>query len=368
LEKVPLEKSVKSKVVTIVLLLAAVTCLHYSTELGAYRYHLFYQGLYFLVVMLSGFWFGLRGALMTSATVTLLYLPFVIARWNGLSPVDFGRLTELALYNVMAVVLGVLKDRQRAEQERLREAEGLAAMGKAMSAVAHDLKTPLIAIGGFTSLVQRKLCELSPCEENFPDFIKQTSDRLAIVIRETRRMECMVKEMLDFSRPLELQPTEESLEQLIGDCLSVVAAHALERDIRLHDVSAVDGSRVACDSTRIKQAVINLLMNAIQASPAGETVKIACYPRMGDLVIDIVDSGCGIPPDKREDVFLPFVTTKKEGTGLGLPIVKKIVEAHHGSLKIMDNAERGLTFRLTLPRAGVSGSRQTRRDEKAGMC
>ncbi|MDQ1277245.1 MAG: two-component system, NtrC family, sensor histidine kinase HydH [Thermodesulfobacteriota bacterium] len=91
------------------------------------------------------------------------------------------------------------------------------------------------------------------------------------------------------------------------------------------------------------------MVNAVQASPEAETVMVACHQEQSRIVIDVRDLGSGIAKDRRELVFSPFFTTKKEGTGLGLPIVKKIAEAHDGSLEILDNPDRGVTFRLILP-------------------
>jgi two-component system, NtrC family, sensor histidine kinase HydH len=103
------------------------------------------------------------------------------------------------------------------------------------------------------------------------------------------------------------------------------------------------------DSMRMKQVLINLAANAVQASPEGEMVRICAYRRAGKLIIDVSDRGCGIPLDNREQVFTDFFTTKDDGTGLGLPIAKKIIEAHGGRLEIIDNQDRGLTFRVTMP-------------------
>ena len=106
---------------------------------------------------------------------------------------------------------------------------------------------------------------------------------------------------------------------------------------------------VSFDVMRMKQALINLLMNAIQASPEGETVTVSTYQKGSYIGIDLSDNGCGIPHRQREEIFAPFSTTKKEGTGLGLPIAKKIIEAHDGRLEILDNTERGTTFRVLVP-------------------
>jgi signal transduction histidine kinase len=99
----------------------------------------------------------------------------------------------------------------------------------------------------------------------------------------------------------------------------------------------------------MKQVLINLLMNAVQASPEGETVTVTVCQKGRYIGIELSDNGCGISFTQSEEIFAPFSTTKKEGTGLGLPIAKKIIEAHKGHLELLDNPEQGATFRILLP-------------------
>ncbi len=252
---------------------------------------------------------------------------------------DFSDARELTL-----LMDGMWKIIQREKAEKhLRESESLAAMGRAMAAVAHDMKTPLIAIGGFTRLAQKRIKDDTPVQ-----------GLLEIVVKETGRMENMVKDMLDFSRPLELELSEADMGRLVADCLTIVEPLAHEKAIRL--CSRIDSGTLLSawvDAMRMKQALINILTNAIQASPEGEEVIIGCCTSGENLMINVVDSGCGIPQGKRGEIFSPFYTSKKDGTGLGLPIVKKIIDAHHGHIEILDNLVKGITFRVEIPiRAG----------------
>lgn len=96
-------------------------------------------------------------------------------------------------------------------------------------------------------------------------------------------------------------------------------------------------------------ALLNLLNNAVEVSPKGSEVLFRSQSREGCILLDIVDQGGGIPEERLNDIFTPFVTTIKEGTGLGLPIVKKVIEAHRGSINVAENSEKGNTFRITLP-------------------
>ena len=226
--------------------------------------------------------------------------------------------------------------RERAKKA-LRESERLAGMGRAMAAVAHDMKTPLIAIGGFSRLAQKHIEKGSPVQ-----------GKLDIVVKETQRLENMVKDMLDFSRPLELRLSRGDIRSVVDECLTIIAPQARERKVSVLNRLGNDLVPASLDFMRMKQVIINLVTNAVQASPADGEVIISGRMNSGSLTIDVIDSGCGIPPDKREEIFSPFYSTKKEGTGLGLPIVKKIVEAHRGSIEILDNPERGITFRVTV--------------------
>src|SRR4030042_6444011 len=140
----------KTKITFLLISVLGITLGHYITELRVHQYHLIYQGFYFLPIMLAGFWFGLRGAVSISLSITIFYLPFTFMHWEGFSWGDFNNVMEMVLYNAVGVILGILRDRERAGQRRLREFDGLASIGKAVSEVVHDMKTPLVAIGGIT--------------------------------------------------------------------------------------------------------------------------------------------------------------------------------------------------------------------------
>lgn len=332
------ERNGKAKLMLIIALLAAITVFQYACHLGQHYYLVFLQDLYFLPLMLAAFWFGLRGAVATSLTITIVYLPFILMHWEQFSPDDLERLLELLIYNIVAAVLGILRDRERERQKGLLEAQGLAAMGKAISGVAHDMKTPLIAIGGFTRLVQQKLKPDDPNHE-----------KLDIVIKETRRLETMVREMLDFSRPLELHRQKMDLNRMVTESLAILNDIAQQQQIELEDELSPEVPPIALDEMRLKQALINLVTNAIQASPEREVVTVRTYQNGTKLILEVSDHGNGIPVEQRSRIFNPFFTTKKEGTGLGLPIVKKIVETHNGRLEVLDNVPKGLIFKMVLP-------------------
>ena len=325
----------------ITFLLVSLTLLHYASPRIAHdRYHLeiVSQRLYFLPIVLSCLWFDLRGGLITFCAVSLLLIPHLVSHWDGMSPDDLTRVMQILVYFVIALVLGQTASLQKREQLKSKQAENLAAIGRALSAVAHDMKTPLIAIGGFANLIKKHLLPGNP-----------DCSKLDIIISETARLEGMVKDMLDFSRPLDLNRVEVDISSMIDECLAIVEENAKTQKVSMKAKSADGLPLMLVDPMRMRQALINLLTNAVQSCSEGDNVTISSFRKGKDLFIEVIDCGCGIPPEMREAIFSPFFTTRKNGTGLGLPIVKKIVEAHEGSLEIIDNPSKGLTFRMIIP-------------------
>jgi len=341
--------SSKFKVLLVLLLVVLTTFFHYYTMLTGHRYYIFYGDLYFFPLVLAGFWFGLRGALLSSTIITAAYLPITIMFWEHVPTHDLTPVVEIILFYTIATIIGVLKDREQRRYHQLVRAESLAAMGRAVSAAAHDMKTPLIAIGGFTNLVMARLGKIAQDVEKAPEIIGDAQEKLAIVVKETGRLESMVKEMLDFSRPLQLQKSKEDIGRIIAASVAMVGPSAKARQVRISSETPGDLPLVSIDADRFEQVLVNLLMNAIQASTDGEEVTVASFAAGPHLIIDVSDCGCGIPIAKRTEIFDPFITTKKEGTGLGLPIAKKVVEAHDGQIEILDNKQSGVTFRIKIP-------------------
>jgi len=326
------------KVVVVAFMIVGILCLHYFT-LPHMRYqHAVYRMLFYLPLVLASLWFGLKGALYVSGSVSVLYLPHLIKQWQGLSLENFHKLTEGALYIVIAVILGLLVEKERKKHRALLRAESLAAVGKAVSEIAHDMKTPLMAIGGFTARVAKKLGSEDPSRK-----------KLEIVIQQTARLDAMVKEMLAFGKPLELDATKTNINDLIEESLAVAQPTAREAGVELEADLEPSLPALSVDVAKIKQVILNLITNAVQASPAGKKVLVKTHRSGNGIRLEVVDCGCGIREEDRERVFEPFFSTKGEGTGLGLGIVKKIVEAHGGEVFFDPNAEKGVTFKVRLP-------------------
>lgn len=325
----------------LVLFIAGITFLHYSTDQGQYYFDVFYGELYFFPIALAAFWFGLRGALLASVTITVCYLPFIFQHWQSSSMNDLDRILSILLYNGLAVLTGVLKDQRTAAQKKLLQTESLALMGRSLAAAAHDMKTPLMLIGGFARRILKKMGDKDPART-----------KLALILKETEKMESMVGNMLDFSKPLILNRIRGNLDTIVQDSLTKIKEATRKHNVAIEYRSNPDVVDISFDPLRLEQVIVNLVLNAIDASPEGGTVAVTLSPSPGELVLDVADNGCGIPFAERQKVFDPFITTKKEGTGLGLPIVKKIIEAHGWSLQILDNDGGGTIFRIKLMKDG----------------
>lgn len=120
------QKYSKPKIILVAILLIVISLLHYITRMQEVYYHIFYRELYFLPLILAGFWFGLKGGMATSFSIAALYLPLIVMEWHGFSPTDFDRLLETFLFNIVAVGLGIISDRQKAIEKARNEAERMA--------------------------------------------------------------------------------------------------------------------------------------------------------------------------------------------------------------------------------------------------
>ena len=252
-------------------LLVGISLLHYVTPAPKIEHHSVHRMLYYLPLVLAGFWFGIKGAV-------------------------------------------------------------------AVSEIAHDMKSPLMAIGGFVNQVSRKMSG-----------DEASHKKLQVVIQETARLEGMVKDMLEFGKPLELAPSRASLNDLVQETVEISKPIAAKAGMELKTEPDKSVPILELDASRLKQVFMNLIVNAIQASASGEEIRVRTRRSKRRAFVEIEDRGCGISEEDGEKVFQPFFSTKKQGTGLGLAIVKKIVEAHGGRITFHPNKDKGTTFVVALP-------------------
>ncbi|MCF8145744.1 MAG: hypothetical protein K9N21_17680 [Deltaproteobacteria bacterium] len=337
------------QIILIAGLVVLITGLHFMTPVNMPSLHIVYRELYFVPIILAGLWGGKKGGLCTSIAISLIYIPHIFSLMKPHPSLDpnmmlnvlatsaeslWGNLFQLIFYNLVGFFLGyMIQNMEKAHQASIRS-ERLAAVGKTVAEIAHDMKAPLMAIGGFSAQLAKAI-----------DKDDQASrKKLNIVMKETARLEAMIKDMLDFARPLELSVSPADLNQVVSETVGVAQSIAQEAGVGL--LMALDQSipSLMLDVTRVRQVIMNLVTNAVQASPKGEEVTIRTRGSGGAVALDVIDRGRGIAVEDRENIFQPFFSTKKDGTGLGLANVKKIVEAHGGKVSFRPNAEKGVTF------------------------
>ncbi|OGL45171.1 MAG: hypothetical protein A2149_09270 [Candidatus Schekmanbacteria bacterium RBG_16_38_11] len=225
-------------------------------------------------------------------------------------------------------------------QQRLVESEKLAALGEMAAGVAHEIRNPLVSIGGFARRLQQKL-----------NGTGTEAKYLNIIIREVKRLEKILQDVLYFSKESPLLLSKNNINEIIEDTLLFFESEAKEKNITIKVSLDKQIPPFLLDSQQIKQVLINLLTNSVQAIEKNGKLDIKSFLKNNNSVagVEITDTGGGIPVDVLDNIFNPFFTTKNTGTGLGLALTRKIVEKHGGQIKIRNKIGEGVTFEIDLP-------------------
>jgi two-component system sensor histidine kinase PilS (NtrC family) len=254
-------------------------------------------------------------------------------------------------------MVGVFKDltQIRDLEEEMRRKDWLASLGEMSAGMAHEIRNPLGALAGAMQMLRKDL------------HADETSQRLMdIAIREATRLDTIITEFLQYARPPALNLGEHDLNKLLAETLDLVQHEARTRtNIRIEAKSSPDALVGQVDQDQLKQVFWNLATNAFDAMPNGGqlTISTGCRSidvggRKGDVIeISFQDTGEGISKKNLDNIFLPFFTTKKQGSGLGLAAVHRIVDLHGGWIKVESREREGSRFVVCLPRSAVGGVR-----------
>jgi two-component system, NtrC family, sensor histidine kinase HydH len=325
------------KVIPIIIMLGVIFSLDMGWVLPSLIPQEILHRLYFLPIILSGLLFGFSGGLLSAVAVTFLFLP----HWLDLVPSPLrhkAHIDELILFYAFGILIGLLVDRERMETRLRQEKEHLAAIGEAVATVAHELKNPVITMGAYA---QKILKQTEPGDPN--------RERLAVIGRECQRIEVLLKDMIHFSRPIAFESSHVDINLLLEEIQKILYPQAEQKQIMINFDQTENLPSIQGDQSRLTQVLYNLILNAIQASASGQTVLVRTRKQKGQLLVEISDSGCGIPVVYQERIFHPFFSTKKDGSGLGLAVSKKIIELHQGRLFFQDNKPQGAVFTISLP-------------------
>lgn len=225
-------------------------------------------------------------------------------------------------------------------QEKLIESERLAAIGSASAAFAHEIGNPLNGMSMTVQLLERRLGRLESLDEGALSTVQRLKD-------EIHRLNSLLQEFASFSRREKYSFKPVSLAAIAGEVFSMELVNYIAHGIQIEPIFPPDLPLVFADRDKLKQALLNLCKNAVEAMPDGGELKVNAYSSGNEVTLDIIDSGVGIPEGM--NIFEPFATTKASGTGLGLMIVRQIISAHGGMVTYTSERGKGTLFRITLP-------------------
>jgi signal transduction histidine kinase len=302
-----------------------------------------------LAAVLTGWPGGVAASILSSAGI-FVFSPHQAVVTRGLESLTLlllacvaalttGRERRLRLhYQQVAKQLSDVYEKVQANFEGMKRAERLSAIGQLSAGLAHEIRNPLASISGAAAILARNRA-LDP----------QNARCLEIITSESERLNGLLTNFLNFARPrpprlqlLHLGPVLENVLEL--------ATHGVRGKAVRFEKSVETGLRpVECDPEQLEQVLLNLMINAVEASPDGGTVTLSAAAQDNRIAIGVVDQGHGVAPAHIDRLFDPFFTTKEHGTGLGLPVAHQIVRQMGGSLVAHANAERGMTFSVVLP-------------------
>ena len=259
---------------------------------------------------------------------------------------DRGRRIQLALDFIAEAgeQLGALLTMRDSESVRRIENEielsrRLAAIGRLTSGVAHEVKNPINSIVVHLEVLREKLLQVDP----------ETKRHMDVIGSEIHRLDRVVKTLIDFTRPVELKLTETDLREIVEDVVALSAPDAQRQGVNISATLDSDPLLARVDADLIKQALLNVVLNGIQAMPHGGPLQVTA-DRVGETARIIVeDQGEGIPPEVRDKIYNLYFTTKKSGSGIGLAMTYRVMQLHNGALDFDSEPGHGTTFRMLLP-------------------
>ncbi len=311
-------------------------------------------------ILQSAYSFGLLLTILTIAAADSMIMLWI---WHFFEIHPPARPTQYldggmlcAVYLIMGLLAWLLVNQLKANQEKLKHnlevlkatrerliaEEKFAAVGRLASGVAHEIRNPVAMISSSLATA------VYPGTEN-----EEREEMFAIAVRESKRLESLTADFLTYAKPSPVRRSPALINDLLSYIASVTKAHAAGRSISITSELSKD-ILADIDSPQVEGAILNLVLNAIDATPNGGFVRLNAYFEEDVLSICVEDSGPSIPEADLAQIFEPFFTTKSTGTGLGLAIAKGAAIAHGGDLQLTDNRDGRVTFSMTIARSTVS--------------
>jgi PAS domain S-box-containing protein len=235
---------------------------------------------------------------------------------------------------VLSIGNDITKRKEQTEQ-LLQKSEKLALLGQMAAGIAHEIRNPLTSIKGFIQLFKSETYQ---------------AEYYDIVLSELDRINNIVGEFLVLAKPTAAVFAEKDVKELIKDVVTLINTQSILNNVQIFVEFESDLPKISCEENQLKQVFLNLLKNAIEAMPSGGNIDVKVKVKAeGEISIQIIDQGIGIPKDRIPTLGEPFYTTKEKGTGLGLMTCYKIIESHSGQLRIDSEVNEGTTIEVILP-------------------
>lgn len=235
-------------------------------------------------------------------------------------------------------------------EDEIELSRRLAAIGRLTSGVAHEVKNPINAIVVHLEVMRQKLKEIDP----------DTRRHIDVIGSEIQRLDRVVQTLVDFTRPVDLRLSEMDLRKVMDEVIMLASPAAEQSKVTIDRLASQEPLPVRIDADLVKQAILNIVINGVQAMTEGGKLRIGARREADNALLTIRDFGPGIPADVRDKIFNLYFTTKKGGSGIGLAMAYRVVQLHHGSLEFTSVAGHGTTFYLRFPLAGTTTEEQPR--------
>ena len=230
------------------------------------------------------------------------------------------------------------KEIETMHRTQMSRAEHMATLGELATGLAHEIRNPLAGIAGVIEIIGRDLPPTSPAREMVKD-----------VRMEINQINRILTDLLETARPHPPQMMRSNLNTTVEHAVMLARQQVLSQPIKIEFEQARDLAEVEHDSDQIHQMILNLLLNAVQAIEGPGTVRVAIGSKEDCARVTVTDTGRGIPEQQLGQIFRPFYTTRGNGTGLGLSLVRRIVEEHHGRINVSSEVGKGSTFEVLIP-------------------
>ncbi len=238
----------------------------------------------------------------------------------------------------LAIAFNQMTQDLKQSRDKLLQSERLATAGKMSTSFAHEIRNPLSSMRMLSQMLLQK-----------PLVSDEQRQSLEYILEEIERIDTIVKGLMDFARPTTLNLERQSLVPVLQSVLALMEANLTHHQIQLYLELDAKLPDFEFDSDKIKQAFMNVVLNAMEAMPEGGTIAVSVFKQEDSVCIKVVDTGAGIPEEDIEHLFEPFFTRKTKGTGLGLANVKRILEEHAGTVEIDSVLGEGTTVLMWLP-------------------